>query len=107
MRDGLIASIIGALLFTAFGAIAVPVGADTPGCVSRAEFREVKPLPRGEWTVREVRRLFDTRGVRVPAQYPSERIRFYNACGKEVRVKIKFGFYHVWLAEWKSGPRRW
>ena len=94
-----------ALLISAFTLTATTPGlaqADTPGCVSRAEFRKVQALPHGEWRMRRVHRLFDTSGDRLHYT-SSKRVRAYRVCTnpRYGRVEIEYGFYHVWLVEEK------
>jgi hypothetical protein len=58
--------------------VVAPASADTPGCVTRAEYRQVQTLPRGEWTMARVARLFDTAGEPLHTRYPySSRARAY------------------------------
>ena len=51
------AVVIGALILSPL-AVAAPASADTPGCVSKAEFRKVKK----HWAIGRVHRVFDTKG---------------------------------------------
>ncbi len=64
--------------------------ADTPGCVTRAEYRNVH---KG-MTKARVARIFDTAGKRDAfarsGQYTSE-IRSYNTCSKYSAVAISYG----------------
>jgi len=76
--------------------------AHTPGCVSRSEFQAVKPVPRGEWRMAKVHSLFDTDGTLYRHPYPGTKVRQYRACNGD-KVRVTYGFYHVWLAE----KKRW
>ncbi len=100
-----LASAMAAGLVLAAGVIATAApaqAADTARCVSRSEFRTVKPMPRGEWRMIDVRRLFDTDGVRRPHRFSSVRVRQYRACNGD-RVRLTYGYYHVWLVD----KKRW
>lgn len=61
--------------------VAAPSYADTPGCVSKHEFRLVE---KG-WSATRVHRLFDTRGTQTTffsatSYMPAEQWREYSAC---------------------------
>src|SRR4051812_916295 len=69
--------------------LAAPAQADTPGCVTRAEYRAVH---KG-YTVRHVRNIFDTWGHRdaisTSGGYGSQ-IRSYHTCSRYSAVSISF-----------------
>lgn len=79
--------------------------ADTPGCVTRAEFRSVSKGMR----MRRVHRVFDTRGRRVDyvpggGGYPAEQVRVYNPCRNDVD-QINAGYVKkagVWRLKFKN-----
>ena len=63
--------------------IASPAAADTPGCVTKAEFKTVK---KG-WGMARVHRVFDTKGKQVlfisgTEYFPAMQSREYKACKK-------------------------
>jgi len=76
-------------LLVGLGFCAPPAYADTPGCVTRAEYREIE---RG-MTVAFVARIFDTNG-RVVATIRDGRhltvARSYDACRSRGRVGVVF-----------------
>ncbi len=69
------ASAVGALLVTGLGAVTAPAQADTPGCVSRNEFRIVE---KG-WTKSRVDRLFDA-GGKTSSQGYGYKYQEYKTC---------------------------
>ncbi len=96
LKKALALAIIGAGLV-----LPVPsASADSPGCVSRSEFEAVKPLPRGEWRMAKVHSVFDTDGTLYRQPHPGTKVRQYRACNGD-KVRVTYGFYHVWLAEQK------
>ena len=88
---------VAALAVAASTLVATPAEADSPGCVTRAEYRQVH---RGD-TRDRVTRVFDTFGHReVHASsggYQTE-VRTYNACSQFSVVSIAFD---------KNGRRPW
>ena len=72
--------------------VAAPASADTPGCVSKSEYRTVK---KG-WTKTRVHRLFDTRGKQ-SISYPPYEDREYKAC------TVTYGTHGTVSVEYKNG----
>jgi hypothetical protein len=66
-------------------AVATPALADTPGCVSRAEYRQVH---RG-MTKPHVHRIFDTAGHR-DAAHGNIEVRGYRTCPRHSAVSLTY-----------------
>jgi hypothetical protein len=78
-----------ALVVTSIG-IGVPAAyADSPGCVSQAEFRRVHNGMR-QW---RVHRIFDTRGRHVTGQVVE--LRSYRACPRNSAVSVSYNHRRV------------
>ncbi len=78
------AASVGATVVLACSALlAVPLtaAADTPGCVTRAEFRKVQD----GMAMRRVHRIFDTNGEKAVAPWGKEQ-RWYDKCASPVAV---------------------
>lgn len=104
------------MLLGLFGGVLGTTGAavaDTPGCVSRAEFSVVQNKVAGHVrTERMVQRLFDARGA-LEINNPGRKLMFYRACwapNQTVWVGYKWGrgrlgpgvFGTGWFFEFKS-----
>jgi hypothetical protein len=81
MRKG--ASIGATLVLACATLLAIPEAAvaDTPGCVTRAEFRKVND----GMSMRRVHRIFDTNGVKAEAPIGRKQ-RWYDKCSSPVAV---------------------
>lgn len=91
----LLPALVAGLILTA-----APAAADTPGCVSRGEYRRVdnpiQGLPR---TQQMVRRLFDTRGRQI-ARGGGYMTVTYPACWtKQRRVYIGYRHGFGWVSQ--------
>ena len=60
----------------ALGVVAGPASGDTPGCVTRGEYKKVK---KG-WSKKRVKRVFDT-GGKLFSDFSGTTTRKYKACG--------------------------
>jgi hypothetical protein len=110
----------GAIALAATMALSVPTGAataaptgaattsaalaDTPGCVTKQEFRRVE---KG-WAIKRVHRLFDTKGNQTyfasgSPYYPAEQWREYRPCPKYSYVTVDYKKRQgVWRVSSKS-----
>lgn len=67
------------------GPVASTAQADSPGCVTKGEFRRVD---RG-MTRRRVARIFDTNG-RLASRYGAYATRDYNPCARYASVSVEY-----------------
>ena len=65
-----------------------PAHADTPGCVTKAEFRKVHKGMK----MRRVHRIFDTKGQ--PAAFTTSITRIYSPCKAMGSVTVKYRSNH-------------
>ena len=65
-------------------ATTTPAQADTPGCVTKGEYRNVH---KG-MTKKRVHRIFDTRGVRTA--FTTSEIRHYKPCNAYGTVQVSY-----------------
>jgi hypothetical protein len=89
------------------GGAAGPASADTPGCVTRAEFRKAS---KGMKMTR-VHDIFDTRGRRVdylPGDngFPAEQVRVYRPCNPNV-TQINAGYRKRSAGVWRLAFKNW
>jgi len=72
-------------------ALAAPAQADTPGCVSKAEYGKV----RTGWSLARVHRLFDTAGSQIDYHpgspgFPASQSRQYRGCPAYSQVQVVY-----------------
>jgi hypothetical protein len=78
--------------------------ADTPGCVTRAEFRQIQmgmPKPR-------VERIYDTAGRHT--FWPEKRARLYRQCGNLPKDAVNFTYIRYRVASdgrWHVRKKAW
>ena len=91
-----------------------PASADTPNCVTRAEWRKVYIVPDGTGsgpgdggTKRRVHGIFDITGTRVVYDQPDPTFRYqvrrYKKCARPSRYRVTYHQYKVngaWTAWW-------
>lgn len=95
--------IVAAALTASTLAVAPPANADTPGCVTRGEYRSV-PL-NGTWSKAKVSRVFDTAGERLTIQTTQDatyETRRYRSCLNPKYASVEVAFIGA-----PGGTRRW
>ncbi len=87
-------------------ALAGVAQADTPGCVTKREYRHVHKND----SIRRVHRIFDTRGwlqeKGTSGGYPA-KLRFYKACPSAPYSTVAVGYHKKADGVWRLAEKTW
>lgn len=79
-----------------------PARADTPNCVTRAEYRAVK----NGWTRARVARVFDVPGRQMTGLRPGFHARTYNDCWRSREYEFVSVIYRFRAGAWRVVDKR-
>ena len=97
---------------------AVPASADTPGCVTRHEWRQVYIVPDGTGSgpgtggkMGRVHRIFDTAGSRTVYDAPTPdfhyQVRRYEKCARPGYYRVTYHQYFLEGRDWSAWFSYW